>query len=87
MRGVETYLKNKFYYVTLVRITHKGERIYKKNLHRIMTEKAMLKKQRQLAQEYDVPMGAVAFEHEQMATITRLCQMALNDFRNRCKMK
>ena len=87
MRRVETYLKNKFYYVTLVRITHKGERIYKKNLHRIMTEKAMLKKQRQLAQEYDVPMGAVAFEHERMATITRLCQMALNDFRNRCKMK
>jgi len=87
MRRVGTYLKNKFYYVTLVRITHKGERIYKKNLHRIMTEKAMLKKQRQLAQEYDVPMGAVAFEHEQMATITRLCQMALNDFRNRCKMK
>ena len=87
MRRVETYLKNKFYYVTLVRITHKGERIYKKNLHRIMTEKAMLKKQRQLAQEYDVPMGAVAFEHEQMATITRLCQMALNDSRKRCKMK
>ena len=87
MRRVGTYLKNRFYYVTLVRITHKGERIYKKNLHRIMTEKAMLEKQRQLAQEYDVPMGAVAFEHEQMATITRLCQMALNDSRKRCKMK